>query len=154
MELKSIGDNLTSAEFNAYVCLLRNFVTLNETFRIQDTIIGEYGRYDFDFNDSTLTDKGVLITSETLSATNTISLSNPLFMSSNYHFVFNLINITDYNQLSEKEDYIETEQLEVILNSDEDSAIIDLSPYDEGMVLLLDCRLIVTHDYVKLEGVV
>ena len=87
---KQISENLTTKEFNGIVSLLRNNVNFNENIRIRNsTVVGEFGSYQFNFNDATIVDSGVLITNETLSTIGTVKLVNPVFPHSNYFIDLN-----------------------------------------------------------------
>ena len=64
-DFKKIGDNLTNADYNGIISLLRQFITHSETILIRDTVNGEYGTYNFNLGNSTIIDAGIVISDET-----------------------------------------------------------------------------------------
>lgn len=148
MDLKEIGDTLSLGEFNAYVSMLRGHISLSENINISGTSVkGQYATYVFNFNNSTIVDKGLLMTPETKNAENTVVLEAPVFSHSNYYLKFQLMSISDYNLFVEdSSSYIQNEDLEIVLNATDNSVELDLSDYDEDFVLLLDIQVRIIHE--------
>ena len=67
-EYYSIGDQLTTAEFNSIITLLRRNIKHQDTFTINNTITGKYGTYEFDLEDVTILETGIIITNQTILA--------------------------------------------------------------------------------------
>lgn len=155
MDYKRIGDGLSIGEYNAYVSLIRNNMILSENFLIDKSIIiGKYGIYSFNFDDATIIEKGILITDETKSADNIIELIEPSFKHSTYHMKFQLMRITDYNLFVDNAGgYIETDTLEVELSADDDMVELDLSEYENNMILMFNVNVKITHDIPTISEV-
>lgn len=116
---KKIGDNLEDEELNAIVYLLKNNVSFKEVIDIHNSnIIGDYGTYVFNLDSATITDKGVLITAETLNNIGTVKLINPLFENSKYTLFLTVVHINDVNLgLTEETDNIEVSEIEIELKN-------------------------------------
>ena len=80
-------------------------------------------------------DNGILITDETLAATNTVKLDNPIFTHSTYVLNFKVMNISDYNlYIEDRQNYISYEEFNIELSVENDTEVLDLSGFEEGMV--------------------
>ena len=74
-----IGDSLTTPQFNAIVSMLRQNITHNDNIRINPVVNGLYGDYEFDIQDCSFLDTGILLSNDTISAEPKVRLSNNLF---------------------------------------------------------------------------
>lgn len=147
MDYKRLGDTLTTADYNAYVSLLKYNTSLSENFTIDNpTIKGIYADYEFNFENATIVDNGLLVTNETKSATNSVKLKNPIFKNSNYNLKFKVMSITDYNMLNEGTDNITYTDFEIILKNSNNTVNLDLSSYDNGLVILFDVEVNIKHN--------
>ncbi|MBR0471075.1 MAG: hypothetical protein IJI98_00070, partial [Methanosphaera sp.] len=100
MDYKEIGDSLTTEEFNAIVSLLKHNKTLIDELEISNgAITGEYGTYTFDLESTTVVDNGILITDETLTSLETVTLSNPVFNNATYTLHLTVISMEEPNIL-------------------------------------------------------
>ena len=100
---KSIGDNLTTAEFNAIVQLLRNNHILTDPLHIKNgTLNGEYGEYTFDIDSTTIVDNGILITNETLTNLGTVTLTSPSFNNATYTLYLTVYSYDDVNIMADE----------------------------------------------------
>ena len=147
MNYKTIGEEITEAEFNAYVCLLRQHGGINENLVIEAAVMeNEYGTFNFNFDGATLVDNGILITEETKENPPNILLENALFENSSYTLMFKVMSIEDYNLYEDtRQNFISYETFSLEL---EEGAAIDLpvSELEEGKVILFDVLFSIKHD--------
>lgn len=146
MEYKTLGDTLSTAEFNGFVCLLRHNATLREEFTINNNIIhGLYGDYSFDLTDAIILDNGVFLSNETKANPYSITLSNPIFSNSNYILTLKLMSIEDYNIcIEEATDFTRYETMEIPLSIG--SNPLSFEDYDDGVIVLFDVILNINHN--------
>lgn len=114
-----LGDQLTLNQFNAYVSLLRQNVRHNENIRITDNIQGTYGTYEFDIEDTTILDTGIVITDETITAEPKVKLSNPVFNSSKYILQLSILHYDNVNVITNPTDnniIVDTLEIELYPN--------------------------------------
>lgn len=142
-----VGDDLTENEFNGIVSLLRKYVKHTDNIKIsQGTVKGEYGNYIFNVNGTTVTDKGILITEETISNLGTVRLEDNVFSNSKYTLHLRVYHMTDVNVSGEvSSDNIVYEDLEVELVPHMDIAI-PFSQLDYDYVIGFDAKVIISHD--------
>ena len=76
----SVGDSLTTAEFNSIVSLLRHNVVNVDGIRINDSVNGVYGVYEFDISDTTILDNGIVVSDETITAEPKVAALDVLFV--------------------------------------------------------------------------
>ena len=141
-----IGDELTVEEFNGIISMLRKFIKHTDNIRLtQGTIKGTYGDYILDIDNTTMTDKGIIITNGTISQGGSVRLENNAFESSKYRLHLKVYHFTDINITGEEsEDNIVWEDL-----------IIDLKPYEdvqipfnelgEDYVIIFDAQVNIDH---------
>ena len=137
----SIGDDLTTAQFNSIVSLLRR-TPINHNIRIQPhTVETDYGVMDFQFTGLIL-DNGIKVTDLT---TLKCRLSNPHFRYSNYHLNISVLRLGDPN--IETEDASDKTIIPITVDLDKDTWIdIDTTDLQTGDIILYDCILNITHD--------
>lgn len=100
--MKNIGDTLTDDEFNGIISLLRHNEELNESIIVQNgDVLGDYGKYTFNLQSTTIVDIGVLITDETLSNLGTVKLSSPIFSNATYTLFLTVYSFDDVNIVSD-----------------------------------------------------
>ena len=147
MEYKTLGSSLSLADYNAYVSLLKYNTSLAETFEINSsTVKGVYADYEFNFENATIVNDGLLVTDESKASTNTIELKNPIFKNSNYILSFKVMSIEDYNLCNEGTDNISYTDFQVVLTNDEKVAALDLSGYENGLVILFNVEVLIKHN--------
>lgn len=144
---KSIGDQLTTNEFNAIISLYRQFIKHYDDLKIDaDEVQGKYGTYLFDFDDCDLLDNGIAITEDTITAQPKVKLTSNVFNDSTYTLELTVLDITGANILDDTiGDYTSRETLEVTLTPD---TWINIPLTDLEGVILYDCRVRITHDKV------
>ena len=143
---KKIGDNLTNADYNGIISLLRHFITHSETILIRDTVNGEYGTYNFDLGDSTIIDAGIVISDETRTAQPKIQLKDNFFKFSTYTLKLTIMHYNGVNILDNITDNLiekETLELELIPNQWINIPISDLS---DGYIISLNAEISIKHD--------
>ena len=151
-DFKSIGDQLTDAEFNGIISMCRNFITHKDEFDIQDTVIGDYGKYCFDIQDTTVLDSGLLVTNETISAEPKVKLMNSIFKNSTYTLILEVIHYTGASILDDDPtDFKVTETLEIELipNTWVDIPLTDI---EAGYIISFDTDVVISHDRTEIRG--
>ena len=142
----SIGDTLTTSQYNSIISLLRRNTIHNDTFRIDDTITGTYGKYEFDIDDVTFLDTGILITDDTITAEPKVKLTDNVFSNSTYTLKLTVYHYTDVNLLEgDNEDFKETETVEVELTPDTwvEIPVTDMNNND---IITYNAEVVITHD--------
>jgi len=154
LHFKSIGDNLTEEEYNGIVSLLRHFNKHTETFRINETVTGEYGDYLFDLEDVTFLDNGILVSEDTILAEPKVKLTNADFKNSKYILQLKVLHYSDVNILEDMSitDYKVIETIEVELTEDV-WVDIPLTGLEEDYIILYDCNILISHDNTIVTGV-
>ena len=142
--LYSIGDSLTTSQFNSIVQLIRANTNITEDIRIStDTVITDYANYDFSFDDGIILDNGIEVTNST---TLKCKLSNPVFHYSNYTLNIKALRITNTNS----EDDDDTDNKTIIdistVLTNKEFVDIDTSNLQVGDIILYDCIVNITHD--------
>ena len=151
-DFKSIGDQLTTNEFNGLISMYRNFVTHKDEFDIQDTVIGDYGKYCFDIQDTTVLDSGLLVTSETISAEPKVKLMDNVFKNSTYTLILEVIHYTGASILDDDPtDFKVTETLEIELVPNE-WVPIPVTDIEAGYIISFDAKVNIKHDQTERQG--
>ena len=142
-----IGDSLTTNEFNAIISLLRQNTINTGQFELNNgTLHGAYADYEFDIEDSTLLDTGIVVTDETITAQPRVKLTNPLFKWSKYLLKLDVIHYTGVNVLDDETgDFKVVETLEVELVKDE-WVDIPVSSFEEGYIISLTANIEISHN--------
>lgn len=151
-DVYSIGDNLTQNEFNNIIRLLRTNNVHTDNFNIkQGTVNGEYADYIFDIDSTTLTDKGILITDETLTNLGTVKLTNPVFNNSQYTLKLNVYHITDVNSFDNGSDNVVVDTLTIVLEKDVEINI-PFNTLDYNYVIGFSAVVEITHNLPVIHG--
>ena len=147
VEYFEIGDELTTNQFNGIISLLRKFAKHSDDIKLgQGTVKGAYGDYTFDIESTTVTDKGILITDETISNLGTVKLENNVFHNSKYTLHLKVYHMSDINVLSnESDDNIVWEELTVDLVPDTD-VTIPFTQLDYNYVVIFNATVTIDHD--------
>ena len=141
-----IGDQLTTAKYNAIISMLRHSVTHNDEIRISEQYTGEYGFYEFDIEDTTVLDTGILVTDETISAEPKVKLSNPSFHFSTYTLQLSILHYTGVNIFDgDNTDYKVIDTLEVELVNGE-WVDIPVEDIEHGYIISFDAEVQIKHD--------
>ena len=149
----SIGDTLTTAQYNSIISLLRRNTIHNDTFRIDDTITGTYGKYEFDIDDVTFLDTGILITQDTITAEPKVKLTDNVFSNSTYLLKLSVLHYSDVNILDDvTSDFKVIETVEVELTPNE-WVDIPVNSLDYGYIILYDAEVVITHTNPIIDGV-
>ena len=143
----SIGDNLSNAQFNHIVSLLRNSILHEDTLRINNVVEGLYGDYEFDVDDVSYLDTGIRITPETISAEPKVRLTNPVFRWSRYTLKLSVLHYTGVNILDDISPsnfkVVETLTVELSKNEWVDIPVEDL---EQDYIISFDCVVEISHD--------
>ena len=145
-EYYELGHQLTQEEFNGLISLLRHFRTHDDPLTLKQGLInGKYADYNFNINGTTITDKGILITRETLANLGTVTMTNNKFHWSTYTLELQVYHVTDYNITEEDTEDSVIETLEVVLEPGVETTIpFDKLDYD--YVVLFGANVHITHD--------
>ena len=147
-----IGDQLTTAEYNAIISMLRHSVTHNDEIRIADTVNGVYADYYFDIEGATILDTGILVTSETILAEPKVKLRSNVFKHSTYTLKLSVLHYTGVNIFDgDTTDYKVVDTLEVELTPYEwvDIPVTDI---EEGYIISFDAEVEINHDKPVIQG--
>ena len=142
----TVGDSLTTNQFNSIVSLLRHNIIHDDNIRINDSVTGKYGTYEFDITETTILDNGIVITDETILAEPKVKLTSPTFINSTYTLKLSVLHYTDVNILDDDtEDYkvIETLEIELTPNTWVD---IPVATLEDGYIILFDSNVEIKHD--------
>lgn len=147
MDFKSLGDQLGTDDFNAIVSLYRHFIEHNEQIRINDDVCGQYGEYEFDIEDTTILDTGILVTDETITAEPKVKLTSNLFKFATYTLQLQVLHYTGVNILDDitPSNFKVVDTLEVELETDE-WVNIPVSTIEEGYIISFDAKVNIKHD--------
>ena len=152
-DFKTIGDKLNTLEYNAIVSIFRHFITHNEEIHINNTVNGEYGTYNFNIEDTTILDSGILITDETISAQPTVKLTDNLFENSTYTLILYILHYTGANIFDDvtPSDFkvIDTVSVELEQNTD---IMIPVENLQKGYIIDFDCSINIKHDKPIVRG--
>ena len=143
----SIGDNLTVNQFNGIVELLRESTNHKDNFRLkQGLVAGDWGKYTFDIDSTTIIDTGILITDETLTNLGTVMLTEPLFHYSTYTLKLKVYHMTDINVCNDVNDNnIVVDELTIVL--EENIPVqIPFNTLDYNYVIGFDAVVEIKHD--------
>lgn len=147
---KSIGNQLSTNEFNGIISLYRQFIKHYDDLKISDEVQGLYGEYLFDVDGCDIVDNGIAITNNTITAQPKVKLTGNVFTDSTYLLELTILDISGANILDDVTgDYTSRTIIEVELVPDTwtNIPLTDL----EG-VILFDCRVIISHDKVVNDG--
>ena len=142
-----IGDQLTESQFNAYVSLLKQNVRHTGSFRIaQGQIQGSYGTYEFNIENATIIDNGIVITDETITAQPKVKLSDNVFHWSSYILKLDIIHYTGVNILDDTtSDFKVVETIEIELTPNE-WVNIPVTTLEKDYIISLDASVEIRHD--------
>jgi len=143
----SIGDSLTTSQFNSIIQLLKQNTVHTDEFRLNDKITGTYGTYEFDLEDVSFLDTGILITSQTISAEPKVRLTAPVFRWSTYTLKLTVFHYTGVNILDDitPSDLKVVETLEIELT--EDTWVdIPVETLEQNYIISFDATVDITHD--------
>ena len=141
LDFKTIGDSLTTDEFNQFVTLIRNNFPIIRRFTLTENIINdEYFTLEFDLSNATIVSNGVLVTARTREHPPKVELRDVLFEHSSHTLVLKVFNFTGDRSA---DDYA---TVTVALEEDVETAI-PLTGLENGEVILFDgAELRITHD--------
>lgn len=146
-----LEDKLTTAQFNAFVSMLRHNTILTDNIHINETVNGVYGDYEFDIDGTTIIDTGIIITDETILAQPKVKLSNPVFNSSKYILKLSKLHYTGTNIIDDDiNNYRVVETVEIELIEDE-WVDIPVNAEEENYILNLDAIVTVNFDEVVIQ---
>ena len=152
---KSIGDNLTTAEFNAIVQLLRNNHHLTENLHIKNgTLNGEYGDYTFDIDSTTIVDNGILVTNETLTNLGTVTLTEPSFNNATYTLYLTVYSYDDVNIMTDEtttDPTITTLEIELIKDT---PVNIPFNTLTSSCIVSFEATIIIKQDKPVIRGAI
>ena len=138
LNIKDIGDNLTTDEFNALVYRLRQIGNLkgNLNFEENNSITGVYATYQFNNVDGQLrNDTGIIVNNKVKNNPLTVKLINPFFLNAKYTLTFTVRSISGANVCEEgKGDFISKDTFSIDLVEDSDVAI-PLTDYINDCIL-------------------
>lgn len=143
----SIGDNLTTAQFNSIVGLLLTNTSHKDSFRIkQGLVTGEWADYTFDIDSTTIVDNGILITDETLSSLGTVMMTNPKFHYTTYTLKLKVYHMTDINVCEDvSDDNVVVDTLSIVLVENE-AVTMPFNTLDYSYIVGLDATVELVHD--------
>lgn len=143
----SIGDNLTTAQFNSIVGLLLTNTSHKDSFRIkQGLVTGEWADYAFDIDSTTIVDNGILITDETLSSLGTVMMTDPKFHYTTYTLKLKVYHMTDINVCEDASDNnVVVDTLSIVLVENE-AVTIPFNTLDYSYIVGLDATVELVHD--------
>ena len=143
----SIGDNLTTAQFNSIVGLLLTNTSHKDSFRIkQGLVTGEWADYTFDIDSTTIVDNGILITDETLSSLGTVMMTDPKFHYTTYTLKLKVYHMTDINVCEDASDNnVVVDTLSIVLVENE-AVTIPFNTLDYSYIVGLDATVELVHD--------
>ena len=144
LDIKDIGDNLSTDEFNALVYRLRQIGNLkgNLNFEENNSITGVYATYQFNNVDGQLrNDKGIIVNNKVKNNPLTVRLINPFFLNAKYTLTFTVRSISGANVCEEgKGDFITKDTFSIDLVEDSDVAI-PLTDYINDSILDFDVEV-------------
>ena len=153
VSFKNIGDELSDDDLNAIVSLLRNNKTLSEDITVKNSeVTGEYGKYIFNLQSTTVVDNGILITDETLTNLGTVKLTNPTFHNATYTLFLTVFSMEDVNIMADEntsEINITTLEIELI----NDTAVnIPFETLNYSCIVSFNASLIIKQDKPVING--
>ena len=153
-DFKTIGSNLTTTEFNGRVSLYKHFKKHYESFRITDTVNGDYADYVFDIADTTVLDNGIVITDETITAEPKVKLTNPVFHYSTYILKLDVLHYSGVNIFDDETptDFKVVDTLEIPLEPDT-WVDIPVTGLEQGYIISFDSNIEITHDLTEIHGI-
>lgn len=155
LDYYGIGDKINTADFNAYIQLLRERMSLVDNINVNNgNVDGIYGSYIFNLDDVTIVDNGILITEETLSANPTVRLVNPVFKNSTYTLKLDVFSISDVNIMDDYiSDNITHDTLEIVLEENTNIAL-PLGSLEFNRIVRFNATIDIVHDQpiIQLPG--
>ena len=141
LDIKNIGDYLTTDEFNALVYRLRQQGNLKGNLNFEDdtSITGVYATYEFNNVDGQLrNDKGIIVNEKVKNNPLTVKLVNPFFLNANYTLTFTVHSITGANVCEDgKGDFITKDVFSISLVEGSE-VIVPLTDYVNDSILDFD----------------
>ena len=143
----AIGDQLTESQYNAYISLLKQNVRHTGSFRIsQGELKGSYGTYEFNIENATIIDNGIVITDETITAQPKVKLTDNVFRWSSYILKLDIIHYTGVNILDDTtSDFKVVETIEIELTPNE-WVNIPVTTLEKDYIISLDASVEIRHD--------
>ena len=149
LNIKNIGDTLSTDEFNGLVYRLRQkgALTGSLNFEKNNLITGFYATYQFNgVNGQLRNDSGIIINDKIKNTPLTVKLVNPFFLNAKYALTFTVRSLTGVNICEEnKEEYISTDTFSIALVEDSDVSI-PISNYVNDDVLDFDVEVNISFD--------
>jgi len=143
----AIGDQLTESQFNAYVSLLKQNIRHTGSFRIsQGELNGSYGTYEFNIENATIIDNGIVITDETITAQPKVKLTDNVFRWSSYILKLDIIHYTGANILDDTtSDFkvVDTLEIELVPNQ---WVNIPIESLEQDYIISLDATVEIQHN--------
>lgn len=157
------GDVITYYDINNFAYLLRKYVQIDTSLRIEEGIFnGIFANYEFILENLSIVDNGILITDETLEGNISIILSDMVVPEANYYIDLTFININDtnisnYQRLPEKEEQVVRIKLEkdgiIKINLNEELYDINgnLVKIEKGTIISLNANIYIDSDAPFIE---
>ena len=149
LNIKNIGDTLSTEEFNGLVYRLRQKggLTGSLNFEENNLITGFYATYQFNgVNGQLRNDSGIIINEKIKNNPLTVKLINPFFLNAKYTLTFTVRSLTGVNITEEnKTEYITTDTFNIVLVEDSEVSI-PLSNYINDDVLDFDVEVNISFD--------
>ena len=149
LNIKNIGDTLSTSEFNSLVYRLRQkgALTGSLNFEKNNLISGFYATYKFNgINGQLRNDSGIIINDKIKNNPLTVKLVNPFFLNAKYTLTFTVRSLTGVNVCEEnKDDYILTDTFSIVLVEDTDVSI-PINNYVNDDVLDFDVEVNISFD--------
>lgn len=149
LNIKNIGDTLSTDEFNSLVYRLRQkgALTGSLNFEKNNLISGFYATYQFNgVNGQLRNDSGIIINDKIKNNPLTVKLVNPFFLNAKYTLTFTVRSLTGVNVCEEnKDDYILTDTFSIVLVEDTDVSI-PINNYVNDDVLDFDVEVNISFD--------
>lgn len=149
LNIKNIGDILTTEEFNALVYRLRQKGNLSGTLNFEEKskITGVYATYEFNNVEGQLrNDTGIIVNDKVKNYPLTVKLTNPFFLNANYKLTFTVRSISGANVCEEgKSDLITKDTFSIILVEGSEVSI-PLTNYINDSILDFDVAVSISFN--------
>ena len=150
----TIGDQLTTSQFNSYISLLRHNTVHTDTIKIGELVTGEYGNYHFDIEGSTILDNGIVVTDETITAQPKVKLTDNVFHYSTYTLKLSILHYTGVNILDDitptNNIVVDTLEIELTPNTWID---IPLDDIEQGYIIDFDSTIEIKHNKTEIHHI-
>ncbi|MBR1610731.1 MAG: hypothetical protein IJ672_04470, partial [Methanobrevibacter sp.] len=144
--LFDIGDTISTNDFNNYIQLLRDNIEFKDEISINDGLVhGVYADYNFNLDNVTVVDNGILITEETITSTVTVRLVDPIFRDDTYQLKVKVFSVQDINVMESDQSNIVTDTFLIDLEEFED-VLIPLNDLDFSMIVGFDVEVLIKQD--------